>query len=310
MRILVTCPPMLGVKEDFLPGLEAQGYEVICPNVVQTLSVDELKDLVPTCDGWIIGDDPATAEVFEAGAKGRLKAAVKWGIGVDNVDFSACESLGIPITNTPGMFGAEVADLAIGYLIGLARETYFIDRQVRAGQWPKNRGISIAGNTVGVVGLGDIGQNVVTRCQALGLKVIAYDPGYEESPLDGVELRSWPCSLNQCDFLVFTCALNAKNHHMFSSELLSKLKPGLRLINVARGPLLDERAVEIGLKNGTIHSAALDVFEVEPLPKDSALRTHELCIFGSHNASNTAEAVKKTNHAAIKKLVTFLDDEQ
>ena len=75
MRILVTCPPMLGVKEDFLPDLEAQGYEVICPNVVQTLSVDELKDLVPTCDGWIIGDDPATAEVFEAGSKGRLKAA-------------------------------------------------------------------------------------------------------------------------------------------------------------------------------------------------------------------------------------------
>ena len=83
------------------------------------------------------------------------------------------------------MFGAEVADLAIGYLIGLALETYFIDRQVRAGEWPKNRGISISGKTVGVVGLGDIGRNVVTRCRALGLKVIAYDPGYEESPQRG-----------------------------------------------------------------------------------------------------------------------------
>ena len=307
MRILVTCPPMLGVKEDFLPGLEAQGYEVICPNVVQTLSVDELKDLVPTCDGWIIGDDPATAEVFEAGAKGRLKAAVKWGIGVDNVDFSACEKLGIPITNTPGMFGAEVADLAIGYLIGLARETYFIDRQVRAGEWPKNRGISIAGKTVGVVGLGDIGRNVATRCQALGLEVAAYDPCYEESPLPGVELHLWPANLGKCDFLVFTCALNEKNHHMFNSALLAQTKPGLRLINVARGPLLDERALEKGLDSGTIHSAALDVFEVEPLPERSNLRSHELCIFGSHNASNTREAVKKTNQTALRILIEFLE---
>ena len=306
----MTCPPMLGMKEHFLPELEAEGYEVICPNVVQTLSIDELKELVPTCDGWIIGDDPATAEVFEAGVRGRLKAAVKWGIGVDNVDFSACERLGIPITNTPGMFGAEVADLAIGYLIGLARETYFIDRQVRAGKWPKNRGISIAGKIVGVVGLGDIGRNVVTRCQALGLNVIAYDPGYEESPLKGVELRSWPDSLNQCDFLVFTCALNEKNHHMFNSELLAQTKSGLRLINVARGPLLDERALEKGLDSGTIHSAALDVFEVEPLPERSNLRSHELCIFGSHNASNTREAVKKTNQTAIKQLVKFLNDER
>ena len=307
MRILVTCPPMLGMKEDFLPGLEAQGYEVICPDVVQTLSVDELKDLVPTCDGWIIGDDPATSEVFEAGAKGRLKAAVKWGIGVDNVDFSACEKLGIPITNTPGMFGPEVADLAIGYLIGLARETYFIDRQVRAGEWPKNRGISISGKTVGVVGLGDIGRNVVTRCQALGLEVVAYDPGYEESPIRGVEMHTWPVKLDTCDFLVFTCALNEENHHMFNSELLAHTKPGLRLINVARGPLLDERAVEAGLESGTIHSAALDVFEVEPLPERSSLRSHELCIFGSHNASNTAEAVKKTNQTALRILIEFLE---
>jgi D-3-phosphoglycerate dehydrogenase len=103
---------------------------------VQTLSVEELKELVPQHDGWIIGDDPATREVFMAGKAGKLKAAVKWGIGVDNVDFDACKDLGIPIVNTPNMFGGEVADIAVGYVIALARETFQIDDGIRQGSGP------------------------------------------------------------------------------------------------------------------------------------------------------------------------------
>ena len=103
MKILVTCPPMLGMRDQFLPKLETMGVEVHCADVVQTLTVDELIELVPNFDGWIIGDDPATRDVFEAGIAGRLKAAVKWGIGVDNVDLAACKDLGIPITNTPNI---------------------------------------------------------------------------------------------------------------------------------------------------------------------------------------------------------------
>ena len=102
--------------------------DVSTPNVVQTLSEEDLIKMVPEYDGWIIGDDPATEKVFQAGKKGRLKAAVKWGIGIDNVDLNACDKLKIPISNTPNMFGSEVSDLAIGYLIGLSRETFFIDR--------------------------------------------------------------------------------------------------------------------------------------------------------------------------------------
>ena len=117
--------------------------DITTPDVVQTLTVDELIDIVPQHDGWIIGDDPATFEVFEAGKAGQLKVAVKWGIGVDNVDFAACDRLGIPITNTPGMFGAEVADLAMCYILGLARDAFFIDREVRSGNWPKPAGISL-----------------------------------------------------------------------------------------------------------------------------------------------------------------------
>ena len=129
-------------------------------------------EILPDHDGWIIGDDPATARVFEAGIRGRFKAAVKWGVGVDNVDFGACERLGIPITNTPGMFGDEVADLALCYVIGLARDAFYIDRSIRGGSWPKPTGISLKGRVAGVLGVGDIGQGLAQRLQAVGMEVI------------------------------------------------------------------------------------------------------------------------------------------
>ena len=111
-KVLVTCPPMLRMIDELLPLFSSLNVELTLPKVTQTLSVEELLQLVPAHDAWIIGDDPATRSVFEAGKAGRLKAAVKWGVGVDNVDFAACADLGIPVTNTPAMFGEEVADVA------------------------------------------------------------------------------------------------------------------------------------------------------------------------------------------------------
>ena len=304
-KILVTCPPMLGLKEQFIPMLDRAGYEAVCPEVTQTLSEEELIEFVPECVGWIIGDDPATRRVFEAGVSGELKAAVKWGIGIDNVDFEACKDLGIPIINTPGMFGAEVADVALGYLLSLARYLHVIDRGVREGAWPKNRGMSLEGKTVGVIGYGDIGQNTVRRCQAFGLSTIVYDPGVEQVDEDS-KLYSWPSKISDCDFLIFTCSLNEHNKHMLNTDVLKNSKNGVRIINVARGPLINEEHLVRALKDGKVHSVALDVFEQEPLPQKSYLRDHPLCIFGSHNSSNTLEAVMRTNEQAISSLLGFL----
>jgi len=309
--ILITCPPMLGMKEQFMPALEEKGVLAHCPDVIQTLSEEELIELLPDYDGWIIGDDPATRSVFEAGKKGRLRAAVKWGIGVDNVDFGACTDLGIPITNTPDMFGAEVADIALGYVVGLARETFLIDREIRAGAWPKNRGISLSGKCVGLVGYGDIGRNTARRLLAAGMSIRCYDPaftGTDGGP--GVDFHAWPEGLEACDFLVFTCSMNDANRHMLNRETLAMCKPGVRVVNVARGPLIDEQALIEGLQSGHVCSAALDVFEQEPLPGDSALREMPRCILGSHNGSNTSDAVAKTNDRAIAKLLEFLGVDQ
>ena len=305
LKVLVTCPPMLGMIEEFRPLFESRGVEVTPAKVVQTLSQDELCELLPAFDGWIIGDDPATRRVFEAGKAGRLKAAVKWGIGVDNVDFAACKDLGIPITNCPNMFGAEVADVGMSYLAALARETFTIDRGVRDGKWPKPRGLSLAGRTLGLVGLGDIGRNLARRALAADMKVVAYDPFFTgDAP--GVERAEWPARVGEADFLAFTCALTKANTHMLDAAVLAQCKKGVRITNVARGPLIDEQALIAALQSGHVHSVALDVFEVEPLPAASPLRELPNTIFGSHNGSNTVDGVVRCSHFAIDTLLGYL----
>ena len=305
--VIVACPPMLGQLDRFTDFAAEKGLALHPANTTQVLSEDELCELIPQYDGWIIGDDPASKRVFTAARNGKLQAAVKWGIGTDNVDFDACKELGIPIINTPAMFGSEVADVATAYVISLARSLFVIDRGVRAGGWPKPAGISLAGKRAGVIGFGDIGHKAASRLQALGMKVCVYDPGIGgNGGLHGVERANWPDRIGEHDFLVFTCALTNSSYHMLNAKTLADCKEGVRIVNVARGPLIDETALIASLESGHVASAALDVFEVEPLPQDSPLRKFESCIFGSHNGSNTVDAVVRASHEAITRLEGFL----
>jgi D-3-phosphoglycerate dehydrogenase len=298
---------MLGMIPELRSVLDATGWEVETPNVVQTLSEEELMERLPGFDGWIIGDDPATRRVFEAGRKGRLRAAVKWGVGVDNVDFEAAKDLGIPIQNTPGMFGREVADVAMSYVAALARHTFEIDRAVQRGGWPKPRGTSLAEKTVGLVGFGDIGRSFAKRALAAEMKIVAYDPFFEASPdLPSVESAAWPERIEECSFLAFCCALTKDNRHMLDREALARAKDGLFVVNVARGPLIDESALVEALESGRVAAAALDVMEQEPLAADSPLRRFPQNIYGSHNGSNTHEAVYATSERAVGILKGFL----
>lgn len=305
MNVLVTCPPMLRRMADFQKRFERAGISVVTPDVVQVLSVAELCALLPRFDGWIIGDDPANREVFAAGSSGILRAAVKWGVGVDNVDFAAARQLGIQVANTPQMFGREVADLAMCYLTMLARHVLEVDRGVRVGNWPKPTGTSLAGTSVALVGLGDIGRNVGRRLVAADMRVLGYDPGVTVAPPD-VELARWPERIGEADFIVLACALTPASQHLLSEPIFRMLKPGVRVVNVSRGGLIHEAGLVAALEEGRVASAALDVYDVEPLPAGAALRRFPQCVFGSHNASNTLEAVRRTSELAIDLLFDFL----
>jgi len=308
MKVLVTCPPMLKQIQEFRHLFISRNIDLITPNVIQTLSEEELIAIVPEVDGWIIGDDPATRKVFEAGRSGNLKAAVKWGVGIDNVDFKACKDLNIPISNTPKMFGDEVADLAIAYFLALARQTHYIDREVRLGNWIKPAGISLKGKTVAVVGLGDIGQATVRRLKGFEVLINAYDPFTEHSANDlGIsEIMPFPEKISDADFLILTCALTESNMNMINSNTLGLMKDGVSIINVSRGALINELDLIESLKSGKVRSVALDVYESEPLDLNNGLREFDQCIFGSHNGSNTYDAVTRASLRSIDLLFSFL----
>jgi D-3-phosphoglycerate dehydrogenase len=299
---------MLRRIDEFKSIFESKGVELILPNVVQTMTEDELIEIIPDVEGWIIGDDPATERVFMAGKNGKLKAAVKWGVGVDNVDFKACQKLGIPIINTPNMFGAEVATIAVSYVLGLARQSYLIDREVRKGNWVKPAGRSLSGLVVGLIGFGDIGKSTARFLHAFDMKINVYDPFANKSDEDlkKYQFYSFPEKLEEADFVIATCALNASTTNMINADSIKKMKDKVYIINVSRGGIIDESALLDALKSGKVEAAGLDVFENEPLTLDSEILEHDKCILGSHNGSNTIEGVKRASYQAIDYLFTFL----
>ncbi|EAW35608.1 phosphoglycerate dehydrogenase [Lyngbya sp. PCC 8106] len=306
-KVLVTCPHLQKTIDIYRERLVEKGIELEVPSVVQQLSEAELLEIIDRFDGVIAGDDPFTAKVLEKGK--RLKIVAKWGIGVDGIDRDAANRLGILVKNTPDVFSDEVADVALGYIILLARHLHKLDQSVRSGGWLQIPGMTLRGKTLGVIGVGSIGRGIVKRGVAVGMSVLGYDirsiPDAVQAEF-GVKSVSFEELLQQSDFIALSCNLTPENHHLLSHQQFELMKPGVRLVNVARGPLIDETALVAALKLGKVAGAALDVFEVEPLPMDSPLRQFDQCIFGTHNSSHTKEAVLRVNELAIANLLQGL----
>lgn len=309
-RVLITCPPMLLTLEHCQERFQSEQFEVITPNVIQQLTETELCELIADVDGVIAGDDPFTDKVLSVGKQGRLKALAKWGIGVDAIDFSAAKRLGIFTSNTPNVFGDEVADIAIGYLILLARELHRIDQAVRQGNWLKIQGSSLRGKTAGIIGVGSIGKAIAIRLQSMGLNLLGYDvfpiaPEFcLKTNLEQVEFSEL---LSRADCIFLACNLTPDNYHLLDRKAFKRMKPSMWLVNVARGSLIEEKALLDALESGTVEKAALDVFEQEPINSNHPLTQFSQVVLGSHNSSNTYEAVLKVNHLAIDNLVRDLN---
>jgi D-3-phosphoglycerate dehydrogenase len=306
-EVLVTCPHLQKTIDLYRDDLAAKGVTVEVPNLVQQLSEAELLAIIERFDGVIAGDDPFTDKVLAKGKK--LKILAKWGIGTDAIDKEAAKKLNIPVVNTPNVFADEVSDVALSYILLLARQLHLLDRSVREGGWRQIPGITLRGKTLGIVGVGSIGRGLVQRGQAVGMSVL----GYDVMPIDGAYLQQtglvqveFDRLLAQSDFIALCCNLTAENYHLLSDREFALMKDGVRIVNVARGSLIDEAALIKALKSGKVAGVGLDVFEVEPLPMNSPLREFEQCIFGTHNGSHTKEAVLKVNQIAIDNLLKGL----
>ena len=292
--------------------LEKRGIQFDLPSVEQHLTEEELIPIIGKYDGVIAGDDQFTRNVLRE-AK-NLKIISKWGIGIDGIDLKAAEEFGIRVTNTPNVFGDEVADQVMGYMILLSRHLHLIDRKVRDGLWSEAQitGTSLRGKTLGIIGVGSIGRAVGARAHAAGMELV----GYDVYPIDegfmaqfGLQQVQLDDLLSISDYISLNCNLTPENRHMLGPEQFERMKGGVCIINTARGPLIDESALIPALKSGKVKGAALDVFEEEPLPMTSPLRTFANVILGAHNSSNTMEAILRTNERALDNLILGLEGE-
>jgi D-3-phosphoglycerate dehydrogenase len=306
-RVLVTCKQMQVELPVHEARLRAAGYDVLAPELTaQSFTEDELKALLPGVVGIIAGDDPLTAAVIASGTD--LKVIIRWGIGMDSVDHDAAEAAGVVVRNTPAVFGDEVADSAFGYVLLLARGHHLVDAEVRAGGWPKVEGTSLAGQALGVVGLGSIGRAIARRGHGFSMDVRAYDPYADpaRAAADGVQLLELEDLLRTSRFVVLASPLTDETHHLIDKGALSVMRQDAYLVNVGRGPLVDEAALVEALAAGSIAGAGLDVFEVEPLPMSSPLRSMTNVVLGAHNGSNTRQGVARASDEAVTRLLDSL----
>ncbi len=310
-RVLITAPYLVPVLDEFRSRLEAEGVEIVRTQVRERLSEEELLPLIGTIDGVVCGNDQFTERVLRAAS--RLKVISKWGTGIDSIDARAAAELGIRVCNTPNAFTNPVADTALGYVLCFARRLPWMDHDIRNGLWTKRDAVSLNECTLGVVGVGNIGKAVIRRAVAFGMTVLGTDPvPVPASFIDdtGLTMMSLPTLLESCDFVSLHCDLNPTTFHLIGPAELARMRSSAYLINTARGPVIDELALIEALRERRIAGAALDVFEVEPLPADSPLRAMENCLLAPHNANSDLAARSRVHESTIANLLQGLREVQ
>ena len=306
--VLLSAPYMIPFKDRFIPVLESFGIDVIVPEVHERLSEEEILNFAGQIDGAICGDDRFTKKVIDA-CLPRLKVISKWGTGIDSIDKSYASSVGVMVGNTPNAFTLPVSDSVIGYILAFARRLPWMDAAIKSGEWDKIPGRSLSECTLGVIGVGNVGKAVVRRAKVFGMKLLGNDIRDIEPDFileQGLSMVSLEELMRQSDFISVNCDLNTTSIHLINQETLSYLKKEAVLINTARGPIVDERALITKLQAGQLAGAALDVFEIEPLPLDSPLLSMNNVMLAPHNSNSSPQAWERVHWNTIKNLLIGL----
>ncbi len=273
---------------------------------------EEIVEAVKEADGMVVRSKvKVTREVIESG--NRLKLIARAGVGYDNIDVAAATEKGIAVMNVPGANAVSVAELTLAMMLMLARHLVEANNSTKAGKWWKKRlsGNEIMGKTLGLLGLGMVGVEVAKRGIGFGMTVIANDPkfGPESDVPFNVKIVELNELLVQSDYISLHLPLNEDTHHMLNEETLAKCKKGVRIINCARGEIIDEKALYKALESGQVAGAALDVFEKEP-PRDSPLRELPNVIMTPHIGASTVEAQIRVATKVARQMVEFFKEEQ
>jgi len=286
---------------------ETPGFEV---TVRTGMSPKELREVVGDYEGLIVRSaTKVTPEVLAE--PGRLRVIGRAGTGVDNIDLEAATKAGVVVMNTPGGNSVAAAELTIAHLTALARNVSQANADLRAGRWERKKymGAELDGKTLGVIGLGRIGREVARRAQGLRMEVLGYDPFVSSQMAQdfGIDYAELDDLLGRSDIVSLHVPRTDDTYHMIDAAAIKKMKPGVRIINCARGGLIDEAALLEALESGQVGGAALDVFETEP-PTDLSLVNHPHVVATPHLGASTREAQVRVGTEIAGKIKSYLTD--
>ncbi len=278
-------------------------------DVKHGLSPEELAECIGRYDGILIRSAvKITCDTLVT--PGNLMAIARAGVGVDNVDLDAATAAGVLVLNTPDANTTSTAEHTFAMMLAMYRRLPEAHAHVRSGKWDRAgyKGQQLAGQTLGIVGLGRIGQAVASRALAFGMTVIAYDPFVKQSTSLGGEVAmidDLDELLSRVDCVTIHAMLTEETRHMIGAHQLAKMKKGARLVNCARGPLIDEKALAEALNSGHLGGAAIDVYENEP-PSESPLLKAERIVLAPHLAASTEQAQRQAGVDAVESLLAYL----
>ncbi|MEC9476236.1 MAG: hydroxyacid dehydrogenase [Planctomycetota bacterium] len=282
--------------------IEDAGYQVI-------EGADQVPAGLGSISGWILrSGTQITAELLDQ-APG-LKCICRAGAGVDNIDCDAAADRGVLVMNTPTANSNAAAEHAIGLMFSLARNIPQGHGKMASGGWDRKElvGVELEGKTLVVIGLGKIGQRVCRKGNALGMNVIGCDPFVNEAEASsfGAELSTQESALGRADFISLHPPLNDSTRGMVNDDFISNCKDAVRIVNVSRGPVIDQDSLIRGLDSGRVAGAALDVFDQEPPPEDDPFRNHPGIICTPHLGASTVEAQDNVGTQSAHQVVAFL----
>ena len=277
-------------------------------DIVPKPTQEKLAEIIPEYDGLLIRSEvKVTNDILGSGK--NLKLVVRAGTGVDNIDTLSATQKGVVVMNVPGGNTISAAEHTIAMLLALSRNIPPAYISMKAGEWKKEKfvGTELQGKVLGLIGLGRIGKEVARRAQAFEMKVLAYDPFISEEHARSLNVEI--CSLEDIykgsDYISVHAPLNDSTRHLINCETISKMKTGVRLINCARGGIIDEKALVDTIKSKKVSGAAIDVFEKEPLPKDSPLLELENVVLTPHLGASTEEAQIKVARESSEMIIDF-----
>ncbi len=302
---LITAPPILPIIFNYKHLFDQKSVKIVIPpfKVVESLYEDDLIQLLQNIDGILCGDDELTKKVLNKAKK--LKVISKWGTGIDSIDSTAAEKLGIKVLRVRDVFSEPVSDTVLAYILLFSRKIIDKNQSVRNNKWEKTKSYTLKEKSLGVIGLGHIGNIVAQKALALGMKVFGNDKrkiSIDFARRTGIKIVSLNELLKHSDFVTLHCNLDETSFHLIGEDQFKIMKSDSIIINTSRGKVINQNALEKALQAKEIAGAALDVFEVEPLPNESILRKLNNVFLSPHNSNASPEVFNKVDELSIRNL--------